>query len=250
MKLDNFDTVLPGLTGTLRIMHMGLDLSLGSTIDEGEVLGSQLPNGALTIYREIEHDAATGDRQFETITSFKGLMNAAAHEPLNTPFTGNQAMPVPVAGGGIDWMPADNGLSVDTLRPTKINQRVQPQNYLIMAALAKYANMRFYPSALNTDHEDFLGLPFFGEPQPFMRSIVEEHANELLEVDQFIANPLFSTTGQMAAVSRITYDPAKYVTAVRADLIKTAAASHVGVTPESVQRAEEQVLQRRTYIRL
>lgn len=145
-------------------------------------------------------------------------------------------------------------MEIEVLRPTRINMLVNPERYLMMAALAKYAGMRFYPSALNDGSEfahssDFEGLPYFGEPQPFMRRIVQDHAPELLLHDTFVTNPLFNSTSNKAYMMRVEYEPAKYPTAGKAEPVSLGEMSHPRITPDAIVQAEESIRLRLTFFR-
>lgn len=247
-KVGDASTVAYLAAGSImRILPVGLILR-PYTKGEDRIFSESQGDGTVKLF--VETDAhASGVAKFTEISTVTELANSLFPIAPSVPYAAN--METQITNVHVDSAYGSNyGVDVTVLRPTKINMRVAPTNYLLMASLAKYCNMRFYPSATNLDHPDFAGLPFFGEPQPFMRTLVEEHAPELLEVDQFVANPLFSTTGQMASVMRTVYDPNKYVSAAHGDTVVQAAASHPGVTIESIQKAEEQILQRRTYIRL
>lgn len=91
-----------------------------------------------------------------------------------------------------------------SLIPNKLNIKITPELTLFDAAVANYSGMRLYPRAL-ADRAEFAGLPYFGEPQPFMRKIVETENPELVQLDRVTENPFLDPTGRLLHLVNETY---------------------------------------------
>ena len=103
----------------------------------------------------------------------------------------------------------DDHIAGKRLIPNLLNVKVTPELTLMDAAVANYSGMRLFPRAMSTD-ADFEGLPWFGEPQPFMRKFVEDLLPENLAYDRVTQNPFLDPSGRLLRVVTETYEQTGY----------------------------------------
>lgn len=103
----------------------------------------------------------------------------------------------------------DDHITGERLIPNLLNVKVTPELTLMDAAVANYSGMRLFPRAMSTD-ADFEGLPWFGEPQPFMRKFVEDLLPENLAYDRVTQNPFLDPSGRLLRVVTENYEQTGY----------------------------------------
>jgi len=234
--------------GTFTFEHDGFGAPvLPATINITEAMMLDTPRMMFSVSGAVNSSGTTpGSAAFAIITSSNGKDGRAViANDFADDYTSFMGLLLGSDAAQVGTLSPDDAAAIfnpEVLVPSKINVMVNPEDYLLMAAVAKYAGMRFYPSALNPggdNAEDFKGLPYFGTPETFMRGIVAEHAPELILVDAYVANPLFSPVANKVYIKRVEYEPKKYITASINDLAEQGQTSHSQLTADSIVRAEE-----------
>lgn len=172
------------------------------------------------VWKEPSGDVVTGTSDTPSGSAFYSKhMNIARHVVLRmgTEAYDHTQFGSPSSFGSYTGMgDTDESMEVrgEYLLPELNNIMVRLDLQLFDAAISKYSNMRLYPRAINMD-ERFRGLPYFGEPQSFLRGLVKEVQSSLVAIDHVSASPFTTSNINELRITTETYDQMSYITTVR-----------------------------------
>lgn len=130
----------------------------------------------------------------------------------------------------------------DYLLPELNNIMIRLDLHLMDAAVAKYSNMRLYPRAISKD-DRFRGLPYFGEPEPFLRGLVEDLQPSLVRLDHVSNSPFTTSNINEIRVGTEVYEQSGYQSAMR-QIAQKLGDMYSMASPESIMNAQESMVKR------
>jgi len=138
-------------------------------------------------------------------------------------------------------VPEDVG-KPEYLLPELNNIMIRLDLQLFDAAIAKYSNMRLYPRAINTDSR-FKGLPYFGEPDMFLRGLVAEQQPTLVKLDHVSNSPFTTSNINEIRVGTEVYEQSGYQSALR-QTAQRAGDIHTQASVDSILNAQDAMVKR------
>lgn len=221
----NNSSVAPAASGTIAAWNTGTRLELidgvpspASVVDEPWRIGL----GVLWHY----FGSYAADATTPTSIEYKTTLWTYAKTPVD-----NSASEFGSEAGSVRssrFIPQNENLFQDLRR------------YVFDAAVLDFSHMRFYPLELNAQHGL---LPYHGEPQGFMRSVISEYTPEIARYHFQSQNPFLADVISRIRTEKVKYNPMAYQL-LFSTLSEIEGSRITGMTVDDLRRAQDVIVRR------
>lgn len=158
---------------------------------------------------------------------------------VNAPVVGDDlALRALVFSTGVDHDTASN---MNLIIPETVNYVWSPRRELFDAEVCERSGMRFYLRDRNTI-STFVGLPYHGEPGPFLRAFVP---SGLLKHDRLVTNPFQTAMPGKLRVTTVRYEPNEMQAASEMARVSLGTEYIGNITMENLIQAQDLILRRK-----